>query len=558
MDIPAQPSAKPAALLPKWRFLRIYATGFRILLSYAAIHLLGFLGGATRKRARMPEVHRRNALRLARMMGRVKGLYIKVGQMLSIMSNFLPEDFREELACMQDHAPLSPLDQLESLMHSQLSESALARIDFFDPNPIASASLAQVHKARLKNGQQVAIKIQHPHIAAVAEKDLATMRFFVRVAGWVTGLEGLDFAYQQVRAMVQEELDFQVEAQNIQAVAAGFASDPEIVFPKVERDLSGPKILTTHFIEGVKISDAQAIRDLGQDPKQIARKMLDAYCRMVFLHGVYHADPHPGNVLVLAEGRLAFLDFGAIAHLSSGMRLGIPKFLAAAVRSDRQAILSSLDEMGFVARTADPELADRLIGYFQKRFLEKVPLDSFNLKDIKGDVSIKVEIMNDLKDLDISMRDFMGLLQVPKEWVLLHRTLLLLVGLATHLDPDLKPMEILKPYIQEALLGKGKDWKDFMLGLFKDLILSAISLPTDIRRVLTRMEAGELQYRIEGYDKRTRQFYALGQQFLFAGLTAGFGFITHSVWQGDPSPIAWVAAALTVLSALGFLKALTK
>ena len=178
---------------------------------------------------------------------------------------------------------------------------------------------------------------------------------------------------------------------------------------------------------------------------------------MIFVDGVYHADPHPGNMLARADGALVLLDFGAVAELSPAMREGIPEFLEGVIRRDTDRLIKALRKMGFLARARRRRVSEKVIEYFHQRFQEEVKLESFNLKDIKIDPQRGFENLLDLRKMNIGLQELSGAFHVPRDWVLLERTLLLLTGVCTQLDPELNPMEVIRPYLQDFVLGN-RDW----------------------------------------------------------------------------------------------------
>ena len=372
--------------------------------------------------ASLPERHRKNARRVKNTILEVKGLFIKIGQLISMMTNFLPDDFRHELDELQDRVPPRPYESIVNRIRGELNSGPDEFFESFNPSPIASASLAQVHDATLRDGRRVALKIQHIDVDEMVKEDLLTLRNIHLIAGFFARVRGLDNFYTQIRDMIFDELDFEKEADHIETVSANFENEMMVSFPEVVREYSTRRILVTSFIEGIKITDQQEIEMAGLDTRILAQRILTAYCHMIFEDGVYHADPHPGNIFVGADGEIIFVDFGAIGKLSQHMKEGIPMFLEAVIRRDTGKILKALRMMGFVAKDGNYEIVERLIEYFQRRFIEQITLDSWSLKDIQVDLKTKLDTMADFRELDISFRDLTSSFQVPKDWALLQRT----------------------------------------------------------------------------------------------------------------------------------------
>ena len=313
------------------RFLRAYATTFLVIASYVWLSLRARVFGRSWRDARIGDVHTRNAKRVYATILRLQGLFIKVGQLLSIMANFLPPEFRGELEALQDQVPPRPYGEIAERLRSEIGEGMTLFAEL-DPVPIASASLGQVHLARLVDGRPVCVKVQHKDIDRIVRLDLRTIRRIMGIVQWFVPVQGLGAYYHQIKELLSQELDFALEANNIERIAGNFTADERVVFPKPVRELCTRRVLTTTFVEGVKASDVAALRALGVDKKDVARRLVRLYCQMIFVDGVYHADPHPGNVLVQGSGAIVLLDFGAVAELSASMREGIPEFLEGVLR----------------------------------------------------------------------------------------------------------------------------------------------------------------------------------------------------------------------------------
>ena len=524
-----QPPQSPAAR--RFRLLRAYRVTLRLLLSLGGFHLLGRLQGAEWVSRRMPDVYRRNARRLKETILVLKGLFIKAGQLISIMSNFLPEDFRRELEELQDRIPPRPLEEMITRIRQEFGKGPEALFAEFETEAIASASLAQVHKARLHDGRVVAVKVQYPDIEAIARIDLATIQRLLRLVGWVLRIRGLDANFAQIREMILAELDFQQEADHIEQIAANFAGNAQVSFPAVIRECSSQRVLTTEFIEGIKISDREALEAAGLNLEVLAERVLTAYCQMIFSDGLYHADPHPGNILVRPDGGIVFLDFGAVAQLSPAMKEGIPVFLEGLLRRNTEQIESALKRMGFIARHQQEGQAERIIEFFYSRFLEGMSFDSWNLQEIQIDIQTKFDMLADLRKMNISLREMTAIFQIPKDWVLLERTLLLLLGLCTHLHPTMNPMKTIRAYLEEFVLGKERDWVKLAGSVVKNMALSALTIPDDLKRFLHKANRGELALNTRGLQESARLLYALGHQLIYTLFTlsaGGFAYLAHT------------------------------
>jgi predicted unusual protein kinase regulating ubiquinone biosynthesis (AarF/ABC1/UbiB family) len=513
---PPTSAAHPSPSAGGWRFVRAYATTFLVIASYSWLAARARILGRAWRDGRVGEVHTRNARRVYATILRLQGLFIKVGQLLSIMANFLPSEFRAELEALQDRVPPRPFDEIEQRLNAELGESRKL-IASLERQPLASASLGQVHAARLADGRRVAVKVQHGDIDRIVRLDLRTIRRIMTIVQWFVPVQGLDAYYHEIKELLSQEIDFALEAANIERIAQNFVEDGRVVFPKPVRELSTRRVLTTTFVEGVKASDTVALDALGVDRRDVATRLVRLYCQMIFVDGVYHADPHPGNVLVQKDGAIVLLDFGAVAELSPQMREGIPEFLEGVLRRDTDRLYKSLRTMGFISRTTDERVSERIIEYFHRRFQEEVRLDSFNLKDIKIDPQRGLENLLDLRRMNISLRELSGAFHVPRDWVLLERTILLLYGCCALLDPELNPVAIIQPYLREFVLGD-RDFAQIAMEAIRDMAMSAVTLPEDLRRYLTKANRGELAVTVTGVQEGARTLYAAARQIIYTAV----------------------------------------
>jgi predicted unusual protein kinase regulating ubiquinone biosynthesis (AarF/ABC1/UbiB family) len=505
-----------------YRFVRAYTTTFVVLGSYLWFHFLTRLFGATWAEARTRELHLVNARRVERTLLELGGLFIKVGQMLSSMANFLPAEFRSGLEAMQDQVPPRPFPEIAERVEAELGRPIDEVFAKLEEAPLASASLGQVHEARLRDGTRVVVKVQHRDIDEIVRLDLATIRRIMGIVSIFVPVRGLDAYYHQIRAMISEELDFLREAGNIRRIAANFRDQSDVRFPVPVDALCTRRVVVASFCEGVKVGDLAALDARGVDRSALARKIVTTFCQMIFVDGVYHADPHPGNLLVGPDGELVLLDFGAVAELSPPMREGIPEFLEGVIRRDTERVIRSMKTMGFLARTESIETSEKIIEFFHERFHEEVKLESFNLKDIKLDPQKGIESLVDLRRMNVGLKELSGAFHVPRDWVLLERTLLLLTGVCTQLDPDMSPMDVVRPYLTKFVLGN-RDWAQIALEAAKDTALQALTLPADIRKFLGRANRGESEVRVRGLAQAAQLLYAGVRQLIYTAIAITCG-----------------------------------
>jgi predicted unusual protein kinase regulating ubiquinone biosynthesis (AarF/ABC1/UbiB family) len=511
------PVTEPIA--PPWRIFKAYTVTVIVLCSYLWIRLQARYRADAVILRKLDRAHLRNARRIYRAIVELQGLYIKVGQLFSIMTNFLPDAFRGELETLQDQVPARDYSAIDQRFREEFDGKGPADLfDRFEERPIASASIAQVHRAWLRGGIPVAVKVQYPGIERLVRSDLIALRHIINLVQRFVATSGLEAIYREIRDIVLAELDFTQEAENAERISRNFENNPNVKFPRASRELTTPRILTLEYVDGVKSNDILGLARLEIDRTTLAKLVIETYCQQIFRDGIYHADPHPGNILVSRGTVIHFVDFGAVAEVSETMRHGLLLLLEGAIRGDTQKIIGALKEMGFMAHSADPRVYDRVVEYFHERFKQEIKLESLNLKDIRFDADKGLENLADLRKMDISLADLTDAFHVPKEWIMLERTILLIMGLCTELDPNLNPMDVLRPHVEEFVLGKDRDWSTFVVDSLRDTALSVLSLPAEIRKFTHRAMQGEIEVKLAGYQNNGPLYYALGQQIVFSGL----------------------------------------
>ena len=529
----------------------------RILAGYAWLRVWRFVLGPSLYNAKLVERHKRNSRRLTAAILELGGLFIKVGQLISILTNFLPADFRAELEQLQDSIPARPLDEVRARIRKEFGRDVDVLFAAFDPIPIASASLAQVHLATTHDGRRVAVKVQHADIEEISRLDLRILGRVLGLIQLIVRVRGLESYHTDISQLISEELDFEREAANIALVKANFAGNTNILFPTVAPELSTARVLTTEFVDGIKVTDFPRLGERGIDRPALAERILRAYCQMVFVDGVFHADPHPGNILVHDDGSLTLVDFGAVGRLAPNVKSGVPMFWDGIIRRDAEKITAALRQMGMIARDkdlADERVAERVIDYFQKRFLEQMTLESFSLKDIQVDMRSRIEALADLKKLDVSFRNLSRAFQVPKEWVIFERASLLLLGLCTQIDPDMNPIRTVGPYLEEFVVGRDIDWKSQITTSLREMTISAVAMPDKANRALDLANRGDLALQIPSISDAALLLYEAAQQILFAFLAAVFGAFAYTLGATGRAVLsagAWIVAGLCLLVVAG-------
>jgi ubiquinone biosynthesis protein len=504
-------------LTAKKRRRKAFRTANRIMWTYFWLLVRKKLFGQTYYQKRINALHEKNAERLKAAILELKGLFTKVGQLLSVMSTILPDAYADILASLQDDAPASSFESTESTIIKELGESIEALFSEFDRQPIASASIGQVYKARLKTGQQVAVKIQHPDIESLADLDLTVIEKLVRRVSFFLQIKGIDNVYKQVRIMVEEELDYGYEAKSMIRISENLKDFDKIIVPNVYSAYSSPKIIVCDFHEGVKITNREKLKEWQVDPQELSERLVTAFCKMILVDGFYHADPHPGNILVNNKGEIILLDFGATAELNEEMRKEIPLLIQHIIRKDTPKIIASLQKMQFLGTDHDSlEVAEKLVAALTTFVQNEIKMDNLNIKDVSFD-DIKGSSIDRLRK-EIGFKSLATALEVPKDWILLERAMILIHGISATIAPEYNPLDTVKPYLKKVVLSGG-GLKSLILDTLKQEVVSLVQLPSAMNRFFELANRGKLV--VETRNKDLKRMYALGHQFmLFLALLA--------------------------------------
>jgi predicted unusual protein kinase regulating ubiquinone biosynthesis (AarF/ABC1/UbiB family) len=420
------------------RFLAVASLVARIYAGYKAVQLAARLG-ASGTAARYARHHRRSAEGAYRLATQLEGLPVKVCQFLGSRADVLPREYVAVLSLLQDRVPPRPLDELLPAVERALGGPWQEALRTLDPTPLAAASLAQVHRGVLHDGREVAVKIQYPEIARLVAVDLRNFALLIRVLARLEPDFDFRVLIDEVERYVPLELDFRHEADNAERMRASLAGRSDVVVPAVHRALSTERVLVMEYLPGARLTDLDALATLGVDPKELASRLLDLYCEQILVHGFFHADPHPGNILVQPGGRLVLLDFGLAKALSPEFRRGIAQLTAAIMRSDRAEVAAAFRALGFRTRDASDEslwwLGEAFLGWALRSgraYADPAMIDRF------GAEMPRIMRANPV-------------VQVPGDVLLIGRVLGLLSGVGKQLGSEVNVTATLLPYLATVL-----------------------------------------------------------------------------------------------------------
>ena len=293
-------------------------------------------------------------------------MLIKASQFIATRADLLPDEWVSTLAGLHDRVPPRPFAMIKHRIETDLGKPLDRVFSEFAETPIASASLAQVHRARLHDGRLCAVKVQYPGIDGIVRADLGNLTFVLKVLAWLEPNFDFRIIAREALKYVPMELDFLHEADNCDTIRHNFALDPEVIVPEVYREFTTRRVLTMEFIEGIKITRVEELEAAGIDKHAVAQKLTEVFCAQILRDGFFHADPHPGNILVQPGPKLVLLDFGLAKDFPPAFRDGIVRLTFAILSNDKDAMVRAFTELGFRTRNGSSDtlvsLAEAFLG----------------------------------------------------------------------------------------------------------------------------------------------------------------------------------------------------
>jgi len=464
--------------------------------------------------------------------------FVKLGQIMSTRGDVLPADLIAELTKLQDSVPPVPFAEIKAQVERSLGAELPDVFTTFDPQPLAAASIAQVHRATLRTDEgvlDVVVKVQRPGIGETISSDLDILHSLAALLeravpeSRIYSPTGL---VQQFDRAITSELDFSTEAENAQRFSQNFEGHPNVKFPKVYRQASSKHVLTLEFLDGKKVFDAVAA---GHSGKQLARLALDILIKQVFEDGFFHADPHPGNVLVLGtpeEPTFAMLDLGMVGRLSPRLRDLAVDLMIAAVRRDYEGIADVLWQIGTPTRKIDMNAYRTEVAILAERYLGK------QLKDIEISLLIR----------DLAQGAMKFGVEVPTDFLLVGKALMTLEGVGKILEPELDVFEAAKPHFIEIIKKRYSPERlgNELLKRLEKMSGATSNLPAQLHDVLEDLRFGRLTVRTSDADGGSASD-RLGRR-IYSGLVAS-SLILAGSWTLSVDRV-YAATALFVAAGL--------
>jgi len=364
--------------------------------------------------------------------------FVKMGQIASTRPDIIPKDIIQELVKLQDQVPPFAFTEVRKIIEEELGETLETAFSMFNETPVAAASIGQVHTAKLLTGEKVAVKILRPTVKNLIETDLEILQDLSRLAE-----ARLEWARRyQIREIIDElaksirlEIDFENEARNSERIAKGSKSNPNVLIPKIYWEYTTSKILTMEYLDGIKLNDEEGLRQAGYDFKHLAETVVTAIFQQILIAGFFHGDPHPGNILALPGGKIAFIDFGIIGRLTPEIKMHVATFVIALMNKNTGEVVKGIKSMGLVPDTVNHDKLYADVDLLREKYSD-VPFSEMRMG----------EAVNELFTVA-----FRHQIQIPVDLTILGKTLLTMEGVVERLDPGLSIMKVAEPFGRQLI-----------------------------------------------------------------------------------------------------------
>jgi ubiquinone biosynthesis protein len=480
------------------------------------------------------------AARVAHVLEELGPTYVKLGQVLGSRADLLPPAFIEEFRKLQDRVKPFPTVEARAAIELELGRPIDSLFSSFDDEPFAAGSIAQAYRATTQDGEAVVVKVRRPGVRDLLDADLDILHRLAELA------ESYVPEYRVFRPVtlveefaqtVRREVDFIAEASSTQRFAAAFADRPAIRVPKVYWNLTTAGVLTMERLEGIPIYDAKALAAAGADRKQLAANLVDCFLHQFFEMGLFHSDPHPGNLIVQPPAGIGILDFGQMGRMSDTMRSKLATALVAAIHRDFDIVMDVLDDLGTLPDDVD---ADRL------------KADLAALVDKYAGLPLqRVNIKNLFEEITAAARRHRAVL--PRDFVLLGKSLVTMGGVALDLDPEMSMVEAVKPRVHRLVTDKLSPKHLLRQGVTSAYHMAALAEqgPRQFRQLLRKVMRGRLQFafRHENLDRAINELDRASNRIAFAMIVA-------ATILGSSMLLAFnvgMVQGVPVLGTLGFL-----
>ncbi|PYZ94759.1 ABC transporter [Salipaludibacillus keqinensis] len=466
----------------------------------------------------------------------LEGLLIKIGQLLSIRSDILPNGFIHQIQDLTDQVPPSEWKEIEALIEGEWNGPLEQHLQTIEKKAVASASIGEVYKGVLNDGEGVAIKVLRPNIESIIQTDFRTLKIIIWFANHFAPIPkrfiNLKLLYEELKHVIEQELDFTREKDNLLFFQERFKKQEFVEIPKVYADISTSKVLVMEWMEGIRLTDDKGLTEAGISPKELSQKLIQLFLPQWLEPGKFHADPHSGNVLVSNEGKVILLDFGMVGEMTKKDAAYFQELIESVLSKNYAKGVECLTDLGFLLPEADPKTIEKLLA-------ELMSFQTSQLKEMDL-MQVKLELNDMIQALPI---------QVPTKFVFLGRSFVTMEGMVRRLVPADEFNEILRPVFMEWLSEQGNNKWSFVWywlqshPLFKTIhsFTEFLKLPEKLEDLKEKEQRRQFQFTI--YENNKTKFFSLSLLGLI-GLGGGL-YTSHQL-------ILQMSIGLTIVSSIGY------
>lgn len=533
-------------LMKDLRFRRTMRMIFKFAWDFWWLGRQKYFISGRRLEAKTKALYRKQAMYFTKTAMDMGGLIIKLGQHVSAQVDILPKEILDELSKLQDSVDSVDFSVIKHKVECELGASISEIFAEFSTTPIAAASLGQVHRATLRTGEEVAVKVMRPGVEDIIAIDSKSIQVAISLLKrWtkIADFMDLDAVYEEFHDTVMDELDYQKEGRNAEEFQMHFIHRDDIVVPGIYWPYTSSKVLTMEFLEGVKINDFAQLDAWGVDRTKLAKSLMEIFVEQILVEGFFHADPHPGNVLVQPDGTIALIDYGMVGRIADDMKEQMVALLMAVYLKDPHGAIAALNRLRFLRRNVDLEVFSRNLTLL----FEQINGDTFDLSFVtSGDNA------EELRDFLYSQP-----FQLPANTTFLGKAMGTVYGLCLGLDPELDLIHTIKPYIQEVVLDdlRGNVFSN-VIDEGKNILKGILPTTKKFISAVDKMDSGNLRVKLSSsFEQKLIDTQNKNTQRIIATIIGAVSLLTAAnMWNEVNHMVSYVLGILGLLIMLSQLK----
>ncbi|MDI6602279.1 MAG: AarF/UbiB family protein [Thermoanaerobacteraceae bacterium] len=454
------------------------------------------------------------------------GLLIKLGQFFSARIDILPDEVIQELAQLQDKVPPVDYTSIKRVIENEFEKPINEVYTYFSEETIGSASLAQVHMAKLPDGKDVAVKVLRPGIEDIINTDLKALRRVIDIMKhikWISSDVDLDGLYVEFYQTLRNEMDYKAELNSAETIKNNLKDFKDLYIPEYYHEYCTRRVLTMEYINGIKITDENGLANIGADKKKISRILIDTFFQQIVENGFYHADPHPGNIFALKDGRVALIDFGMVGNITPKNMRNIRRMVLSIVFREVDQLIDALNEMGFIKPKADEKRLAAALEYMIDKFWSRSTLSELDEEFLRGMAEESQQLI------------FEQPIQLPSNFAFLGKTFITLFGICTALDKNLDYGKLTNEFAQRIIKSEVTRLPRELTRMSRKLLTDLIELPNILDSGFAMIKEGSFKVvsKLPDMDRLIELEKKRATKLIFSVYTCGTGILSTYLFLSD-------------------------